>query len=136
MTLTEFVTKHAVRGECRCGKCCVRGDAPDPAGHTADLIFFPVAATGDPSREEFERLIREHEGVFGTCDPLDGSEHSYIELGGWLGDQGLALLFMGLGVVLGTFRLLTPRTVLPEMLDDAMIMQMAGAGYVTVQQAA
>jgi hypothetical protein len=136
MTLPEFIRKHSARGECRCGKCFDRGDAPDPEGHTADMIFFPVAAIESPSREEFERLIAGHEGEFCQCDPLDGAEYNYMELGAWLGDQGLALCFMGLGTILGTFQLMTPKTMMPGALDDNTITQMAGAGFVTVRRAA
>lgn len=135
MDLNQYVADHTERGECRCGQCCDRGDAPDPTGHTADLIFFPVSRRLQPTREEFERLTREHCGEFGDCDPLDGREHSYLELGGWLGDQGAALRYMGLGALLGVFRLMTPRTMLGGDTDEGVAMAMAQAGLVAVQKA-
>ncbi len=130
MTLIEFVNAHTDRGECRCGKCFDRGMQPDPTGHVADMVFFPVAAVDSPDRAEFERLIRETPGEFCKCNPLDGQEHGYIELGGWLGDQGLALKFMGLGSLLGVFMLLTPKMM---GVSEDLAMQMAGMGLVTVQ---
>ena len=35
---------------------------------------------------------------------------SYIELGAWIGDQGLALALMGLGSALGIWGIITPQT--------------------------
>lgn len=131
MTLADYVANHTERGECRCGKCLDRGDAPDPEGHTADMVFFRVARRGEPTREDFIRLTRGHRGAFGEYDPLDGKGHTYIELGGWMGDQGLALLYMALGALLGVFSLATPRTLFPGI-GDAEAMQMAGSGLVMV----
>ena len=53
-------------------------------------------------------LTQKHRGEFGDCDPMDGGEHNYMELGGWIGDQGIAMQYMGLGVLLGVFNLLSP----------------------------
>lgn len=135
MGLNRYVIEHTERGECRCGQCCDRGEAPDPTGHTVDMVFFPVSARGGPTREEFERLTRVHRGEFAGCDPLDGAEHSYVELGGWLGDQGAALRYMGLGVLLGAFRLLSPRAMLGDAVDEGTAMMMAQAGLLSVQKA-
>jgi hypothetical protein len=121
------------RGECNCGKCFDRGNKPDPEGHTADVHFFKVAAANDPDPEVFKQLTREHKGAFAECDPFDGNEHNYIELGGWLGDQGMALLYMGLGSVLGLFTLLTPKSVLGDAIDDAFANQLAGIGMVAIK---
>lgn len=133
MTLSQFITAHTTRGECQCGRCIDRGTKPEPAGHTADLVFFKVAASGNPDKSEFIRLAKEHRGEFCDCDPFDGKEHGYMELGGWIGDQGLAMLFMGLGSLLGVFTLITPRMLLgdkPEM--KGLVMQMAESGMLTV----
>jgi hypothetical protein len=111
-----------------------RGDRPDPSGHSADLMFFPVVARNAPDAETFRQLTKSHSGVFGPCDPFDGKEHGYMELGGWIGDQGLALQYMGLGALLGVFKLLTPKTVMPFLPPDLQ-MQMAGQGMVTIQAA-
>lgn len=132
-TLHEYIISHTERGECKCGQCIDVGDKPDQQGHTADLIFFKVAAKGLLDSDEFARLSREHRGEFGACDPFDGKEHGYMELGGWLGDQGIALRYMALGKLLGMFDLLTPRTVLGNTVPDELALQMAGAGLVTVK---
>lgn len=130
--LADYVVQHTERGACQCGKCF---DAPDdpaahqPGGHTADLYFFQVAKRGEPDAERFRELLREHRGVFCECDPTDGQEHGYMELGGWIGDQGLAMQMMGLGALLGVWRLITPKLLpLPKEIQD----QLAGAGMVVV----
>ena len=128
--LGEYVSAFTQRCECQCGRCCDGGARPDPE-HAVDLVFFKVAIVGEPALAEFESIARSHDGVFCECDPFDGKEHGYLELGGWLGDQGLALLFMGLGALLGRFTLLTPRTVMPGLPED-IVLRMAGAGLVTV----
>lgn len=51
----------------------------------------------------------------------------YIELGAWLGDQGLALQFIGLGALLGQWNVITPAT-LGIAGEDAA--QMMGMGFV------
>lgn len=134
MSLIDFVIAHTTRGECQCGKCFDRGDKPDPIGHTADLIFFKVALVPDiPTPEVFRAKTAEHRGEFADCDPLDGNEHGYMELGGWIGDQGLAMQYMALGSLIGVFRLITPRTQLPDgLIGDDQVMQMAGLGMVSI----
>ena len=77
------------------------------------------------------RLIADSkQGEFGDMDPFDGQEHSYIEVGGWIGDQGQALTLMGLGAVLGLWKVMTPK-MLPGLPDDLMQM-MAGRGMVSI----
>ena len=105
--LTKYVYEHTVRGECQCGKCIDRGDAPDPEGHTIDMVFFKVAVRNNPTLEEFKALtVASKDGEFCSVDPFDGWEHSYLELGAWIGDQGMAMLYMALGASLGAFDLL------------------------------
>lgn len=130
--LIDYVSRHVERGECKCGRCSDAGNRPDPDGHTADLVFFKVAKRGEPTREEFERLTKGHRGEFCDCDPFDGNEHNYIELGGWIGDQGLAMQYMGLGSLVGAFRLMTPKTM---GFPDDLVMQMAELGLVSVLKA-
>ena len=134
MKLAEYVMTHTERGACCCGRCV---DAPDdptahqPDGHTADMHFFKVSLRDGPDADTLRELIASHQG---ECDPLDGKEHSYMELGGWLGDQGLALQFMGMGSLLGLWNLLTPATIMPG-LPAELAGQMAGAGMVSIQAA-
>ncbi len=130
--LGEYIIQHAVRGECQCGQCIDKGEAPDPNGHVADMVFFKVSLKGDPDADVLRGLLTEHPGDFGQVDVFDGAEHNYIELGGWLGDQGMALMLMGLGSLLGLWELLTPLTVMPPGLAPAVVQQMAGAGMIAV----
>jgi hypothetical protein len=131
--LIKYVTDHTERGECKCGQCIDVGNKPDPKGHVADLMFFKVSKKGGATADEFKRLTKEHRGEFNKCDPFDGKEHSFIELGGWIGDQALAMQYMGLGTLLEVFDLLTPKTVLPPGIPDELMMEMAGSGMVTVK---
>ena len=127
MNLHEFVAKHAVRGACQCGKCFDAPPNPEtqqPAGHTADLTFFKVAAQGEPDPAEFKRLVEAENPHW-----LDGKEHSYLETGGDMGDQGIALMTMGLGDVLGVWKVLSPATL---GIDGALAQQMAGMGMVSI----
>lgn len=133
MNIQDYVQKHTARGECRCWKCADRGNKPDPSGHTIDMMFFTASATNAPTVDDFKKLTTEFVGVHCNCNPFDGREHGYLELGGWIGDQGLALLYMALGTSLGVFNLLTPKTVMPFLGAD-LAMKMAGAGYVTVKR--
>lgn len=130
-TLVDYVMSHTERGECKCGKCLDVGNRPDPTGHTADLIFFQMVAVAEPSQGELLKLIDHHRGEFAKVNVLDGKEHGYIELGGWIGNQEAALRFMGLGHIVGLFKLLTPN-LLPDLPDD-LKMQMAGSGMVSIQ---
>lgn len=136
MKLITYINEHTMRGACTCGRCF---DAPanpekhQPSGHTADLVFFKVSANPNAKAEELRALVAAHVGDYGPCDLFDGKEHSYLEVGGFVGDQGLALMLMGLGSILGLWRLLTPYTVLGESCPAEMAMQMAAIGMVSVQ---
>lgn len=135
--LVEYVLKYATRGECQCGKCIDRVDNPQdkqPTGHTSDLYFFKVALKKANDETEADastlrKLIEEStHGDFADCNPLGGKEHSYIELGAWIGDQGLAFMFMGMCDILGLGKVMTPNA-LP--IPDELKQQMAGAGMVS-----
>jgi len=97
-----------------------------------NMEFFVVQVIGNPNKEEFIKLMNQHKGDHCACDFNDKEEHSYIEIGGWIGDQGIALWFMALGSHLGVFNLMTPSGILPE-LGKELHAQMAGAGYITVK---
>lgn len=139
--LNDYIAKHAVRGDCVCGHCVDAGDGSQPDGHTADMIFFKVAVaenpdpTADkPDAETLRRLCKEHKGHHCDVDIFDGKEHNYLKLGGWVGDQGYALMLMGLGAILGLWKLMTPLTMLPAgSIPEDLIQQMAGQGYVAIQ---
>jgi hypothetical protein len=135
--LNHYVLAHAIRGACQCGRCIDAPSDPEkhqPTGHTADVHFFNVAATNGATADTLRAAIQAHgsAGEFTTCNPFDGAEHSYIELGAWLGDQGTALMLMGLGKVLGLWELMTPRSMMPG-LPAHMLDGLAKRGYVAIQ---
>lgn len=78
-------------------------------------------------------IQRNRRGEFCEVDLFDGREHSYIELGAWIGDQGLAMKLMGLGASLGFWKLLTPRGVFGGLITDAQAEQMAGQGLISIK---
>lgn len=134
--LQDFILTHCERGACRCCRCVDGPANPDlyqPGGHTADLIFFKVSVLGQPRAEDLRDLIKAHQGECYEMDLFDGKEHSFIEVGAWIGDQGLALMLMGLGALLGLWKLLTPRTIFGTLLSDDQVMTFAGRGLITVQ---
>lgn len=63
---------------------------------------------------------------------FDLREHSYIEIGGYLGSQDLALRFMAVCCEMGLARLLTPATMLKISNDSDMGQQMLGQGLLTI----
>ena len=128
MTLTEFVMKHAERGDCTCGRCA---DAPanpkQPGGHTIDLSFFKVATKDNPDKDEMLNLVKKE-----FPNWLNGTEHGYLEVGGDMGDQGIALMTIGLGHLLGIWTCLCPETMMPFLPADLKV-KMAERGLVCLQ---
>ncbi|GAH51136.1 unnamed protein product, partial [marine sediment metagenome] len=130
MDLIEYVRNHIERGSCQCGKCfdgIKNPESKQPKGHTADLTFFKVRKINNPDAEEFKKLVEKEFPHW-----LDGKEHSYLETGGDIGDQGLALMAMGLGELLGMWELLTPNNMVP-FLNEEMRMKMAGRGFISIK---
>jgi hypothetical protein len=109
---------------------CAEKEANEPTVKSADMIFFKVCAVKEPKADELRELIKNHKSDY-PIDLFDGREHSYIEIGGFVGDQGVALLLMGLGSILGLWKLRTPR-MLPGIPED-LVQAMAGIGYVIIQ---
>lgn len=105
-----------------------------PVDGAVNMVFFQVECVGKPQAEQLLALVRAHRGEFATLDVLDGIEHSYIDLGAWIGDQGVALRFMALGTALGVFELFTPKAILGQACDDETEARMAGMGYITVRR--
>jgi len=137
-TLNQYIHNHTARTACQCGRCVVSGGDSEAKGTTsAKLTFFDVflkCGPGEerPSAEVLRVLIREHRGEFCEVNPLDGAEHNFMELGGWLGDQETALRFIGLCDLLGLGKCLSPDTLLP-FVDDATKKMMAGSGMVALK---
>ena len=104
-----------------------------PEDAEANVIFFGVRKGPEATSDALKSAMASHEGVFCNINPLDGEEHSYLELGGWVGDQEAALLLIGLGATLGIWKLLTPYTVMGDMCTPAMAKALAGMGMVCMQ---
>ncbi len=128
--LAEYVQEHAIRGTCKCGKCVDHpGEDKQPEGHTVDVFFFEVANKGG-NAEELRALVEAaKDGEFCNVDVFDGKDHGYMELGGWIGDQGMAMMLMGLGEILGLWKVFTPKML---GVPDDLANQMAGMGMVSV----
>lgn len=130
--LAEYVKRQAVRGACKCGKCCDAVGKPEesqPTGHAIDLTFFKVAkrADGGGDREVFRNLVEQD-----FPDWLNGEEHNYMRIGADMGDQSIALMTIGLGHLLGVWQALSPDTMMPSLPEDIK-QQMAGAGMVSLK---
>jgi len=129
--LRQYISKNAIRGACTCGKCL---DAPQnpkekqPQGHTVDLEFFKVAAKESAKADELRKLVQE---ALPQC--FDGEEHNYINLGASIGDQGYALMLIGLGHILKLWIALSPATVLGDSVPEALRKQMAGMGMIALK---
>jgi hypothetical protein len=131
--LLEFIQRHVEAGECTCGRCGPVSTNPGPHRQDlADLVFFKVAKKGEPNAVELIQLIKAHKGDFVDLDLFDGGDHSYINVGGWIGDQGAALMLMGLGSLMGLWELRTPYTMIDPHMEKGMANAMASAGWVTV----
>ncbi len=133
MSLQKYIMGHTERNACQCGQCIDKGQDFALSGHTVNMVFFEVAAKGEPTKEALTALLKEHKGEFCDVNLFDGKEHSYIEIGGFVGDQGLALQLMGLGSLLKMWDLLTPFTLLGSDFPKDLATQMAGSGLVSIQ---
>lgn len=130
MELREYVRKYVDQGPCKCGKCIDAPKNPEDkqpkADHTIDLTFFKVAKTGGTKKEFLELVKKEYPHW------TDGEEHNYLQIGGEMGDQGLALATIGLGHLYGVWKALTPDTIMP-FLSTELKMEMAGKGMVSLK---
>lgn len=118
--LTDFIYTHA------CANTLT-------AQNGSDVIFFKVVAVKDPNKDELVAALKEHSGEFCKVDVFDGGEHNYIELGGWLGSQDYALRLIGLGAEMGLWKLLTPKTMLGNLISEDLVQSMAGMGMIALQ---
>ena len=119
MSLIDYIRNNAIQ--------CA------PEDGDADVIFFGVRKGTGATPDGLKDAMVAHTGTFCNVNPFDGEEHSYIELGAWVGDQGMALSLIGLGAALGVWKLLTPKTVLGDMCPPGMAQQLAGMGMVSMQ---
>ncbi len=126
VTLPEYIQQHV--NICSCGKC-----EKEEGIKSTSVVFFEVFVKPSADADLLRVLIADHKGEFAECNPLDGKEHGFIELGAWLGSQELALALMGLGCSLGLWNLLTPRSVLGKDLPAPIERVMAGTGLLTIK---
>lgn len=98
--------------------------------HFVNVGFTEAAADRDGFLDALRKALADH-GEFSDLDAatLAGGP-SYIQLGGWLGDQTLALQFMALCEFHEIGKVLTPATL---RLDGPMADKAAGLGWVFVQ---
>lgn len=139
MTVEEMVAAYTERGQCRCGRC-IDAQPVEPIGdttlilHTVDMVFFEVTVKPGLTLAAFDEATRALKGWYATVDVLDGNPHGYMDLGAWVGDQGLALRYMALGVGIGRFSLIAPTTVTSmASLSRERKLELAGAGLVFIQ---
>lgn len=106
-----------------------------PAGRPlVDVVFFQVAFTetaADLTAADLLSLVGDAEhGEFADMpiDTLRREPQSYIALGGWLGDQGLALCFMALCQHKGVGKVISLRDLVGSAASDAEVRRAAGAG--------
>ena len=119
--VVEFVEKHTVP---------VQEDASGRCDKGVDVFFFTVKIVGDPVADDLSRLLQNaKQGEFCELDLLDIKEHNYLEIGGWIGDQGLALRLMGLGKHLNLWNVITPKIF--KNLSEDQQRHMAGMGFVS-----
>ena len=139
--LAKYVIEHSIRGICTCGKCNAPVKKFQPDGHTVDLHFFKVAlknsqdlADADKAiiRKNFIQLMKSHKGIYNGINILDGKEYNFIDIGRWIGDQSLALMLMGMGEILGVWKVATPDRLAPDFSEETRNM-LAGAGYISIQ---
>ena len=110
------------------------GTEVDVLGTVVDMVFFKVAIIGAIDAGTLRDLVvlAHLSDPSYDMDLFDGEEHSYLEIGGFLGSQELALRMMALGTLLNLWNLLTPATMIAGVGQETAL-KMAGAGYISIQ---
>ena len=121
--LIDYILAHTERGECQCGRCADKGAERPAPSHSVNIHFFWVSVKGSPSQKDLHDLLERHYPDMGRLR----RGPSYMEMGAALGDQGLALLLIGLGELVGLWRAVTPERLGFEGADAT---SMAGSGLV------
>lgn len=105
--------------------------APDTEGAVYVGAFWVKFKEDYVGREQFVEALREaHEGYYQRIlieDIKNGP--SYIALGAWIGDQGRAMKFMGMGALLGLWKIFTPKML---GASDEEAGKMMGMGYILI----
>lgn len=112
----------------------VRANTEQVQDNTLDSVsvyFFNVRKRADSTltAEELVTALSKAEHGYYAEIPLERLVQgpSYIELGAWIGDQGNAMALMGLGEILGLWKVITPATLHMPVESHA---QLAGSGFV------
>jgi hypothetical protein len=98
-----------------------------------DVHFFKVKARKGADKRLLVRLVEEFPGDMKECNPFDGKEHNFMDLGAWIGTQELALLFMGLAGSLNLCNVMSPNTMLGDMVSKDAKDNMAKSGFISMQ---
>ena len=138
--IAKYVIQHCIRGTCTCGRCINASTKFQPNGHTSDVQFFKVvlknykltAEDKEIIKNNFIQLAKSHKGIYSDINIFDGDEHNFIDIGRWIGDQSLALMLMGMGELLGIWKVATPNRIAPDFSEETRNM-LAGAGYISIQ---
>ena len=121
--LNDYIVASTERGECQCGRCADKGPDRLAPAHSVNVHFFWVSLKGQPHVQDLKSLL---EAEYPNLDRLHQGL-SYIEIGGELGSQDLALRLIGLGGLLRLWSVVTPATLLAE---GQAADELAGAGFV------
>jgi len=121
--LIDYIESKTERGECQCGKCIDKMPDREAPKHSVDVHFYWVSAKGAPTKDELLALLVAH---YPKMERLKGGP-SYIEIGGELGSQELALRLIGLGELVGLWKAITPKVL---RMEGPLADQMAGSGFV------
>ena len=121
--INSYVRQHTSRGECQCGRCVDKMPDRDAPPHSVNVHFFWVSSINDPDKYFLRTLLSEH---YPDRERLRKGP-GYIELGGVLGDQSIALRLIGLGGILGLWEVVTPASL--GITGDAA-KDLAGKGFV------
>jgi hypothetical protein len=138
--LAKFVVEQCIRGDCICRECIDASEKFQPNGHSVDVHFFKVvmrkseltSADKEIIKNNFIILIKNHKGIYKDIDIFNGGEYDFIEIGAWIGDQGIALTFMAMGELLGIWNVITPDRVASDLSEETKDM-LAKAGFISIQ---
>ena len=86
--------------------------AENVTANDVNLTLLGVKKLGEPSAEVFSKLAQP---IKDLIKKADNEELSYLHLGAEMGDQGIALQTMGLGHLLGEWKILSPDTLVPSL---------------------
>jgi len=113
---------------------CFQSAAPPDSPALIDVHFFQVAIDERLDHDRFNDLLEaamDSPGEFNTINTARmATGPSYIELGAWIGDQGLALRTMAAGQAVGRWDVITPARL--GITDEQLAADMAGRGLVMV----